>query len=36
MQKEDIVLKLEEKHQTLLHWLQEQSTNKWQTGLEGE
>jgi len=36
MQKEDIVLKLEEKHQTLLNWLENHNDDKWQEGPEGK
>ena len=36
MQKEDIVLKLEEKHQILLSWLHEHDIKKWQVGPEGK
>ena len=32
MQKDDIVLQLEEKHQTLLNWLEKQEGNKWELG----
>ena len=36
MQKDDIILKLEEKHNELLHWLKNQDINKWQSGPEGK
>ena len=36
MQKEDIVLKLDQKHQILLSWLREHDINKWQSGPEGK
>ena len=36
MHKDDIVLKLEEKHHTLLNWLENQDTEKWQIGPEGK
>lgn len=36
MQKDDIVTKLEEKHQTLLTWLKNHDNEKWQEGPEGK
>ena len=36
MTKDDIVLLLEEKHQTLLNWLQNQDIDKWEIGPEGK
>ncbi|MDO6597500.1 DinB family protein [Oceanihabitans sp. 2_MG-2023] len=36
MNKEDIVSNLEEKHTTLLNWLQNQEDDKWQKGPEGK
>jgi hypothetical protein len=36
MTKDDIVLLLEEKHQTLLHWLETQDIEKWEVGPEGK
>ncbi|WP_452228353.1 DinB family protein [Lacinutrix sp. MEBiC02404] len=36
MNKEDIVSNLEEKHNTLIDWLQNQQDDKWQDGPEGK
>jgi len=36
MQKDDIVLKLEEKHQTLFNFLENHDIDKWQEGPEGK
>ncbi len=36
MQKDDIILKLEEKHQTLLNWLEQQEEDKWEVGPENK
>lgn len=36
MQKDDIALLLEEKHQTLLSWLESQDIDKWQQGPNGK
>ena len=36
MHKDDIILKLEEKHQTLLNWLDHQEEDKWELGPENK
>ena len=36
MNKEDIVSNLEEKHSTIIHWLQNQEDDKWLEGPEGK
>ncbi|MFD2824727.1 DinB family protein [Lacinutrix iliipiscaria] len=36
MHKEDIALKLEEKHKTLINWLANHDNDKWQEGPEGK
>ena len=36
MQKDDIILKLEEKHQILLNWLKTQEEENWETGPENK
>ncbi len=36
MQKNEIILKLEEKHQTLLNWLAQQEEDKWEVGPENK
>ena len=36
MQKEDIILALEEKHITLINWLINQEDDKWEVGPEGK
>ena len=36
MEKDDIILKLEEKHQTLINWLQNHDNQKWQEGPENK
>ena len=36
MHKDDIILKLEEKHQTLLNWLKNQEEDKWELGPENK
>jgi len=36
MNKEDIVINLQEKHSTLIDWLQNQEDSKWQEGPEGK
>lgn len=36
MQKDEIILKLEEKHQTLLNWLEKQEEDKWEIGPENK
>ncbi len=36
MQKDEIILKLEEKHQTLLNWLAQQEEDKWEVGPENK